>query len=467
MMFGLVGRLLGRRSAFLILCEHLLIVAAVFLAARVRLGELAWVLFTADDGLMKAVLVAAACQLCLYYADLYDLRSIIDRRDLFVRIVQALGGTSLLLAAVYYWVPSLIVGRGVFILAAIFVITLVVGWRLLFEWLGRRMGPQERLLLVGTSGAAVTLARELFARRQELGVDIVGFVDPDRDRIGSPVLNPGVIGTIEDIPSIVRARKIDRVVVSLADARGKLPMDKLLEMKLERGVTFDHLATVYEEYTGKIAVENLRPSWLIFSGGFKKTQLLRAGKRTLDIVAAAIGLIVLSPIMLVTALAIRLTSKGEILYHQRRVGQHGRLFTVHKFRSMRTDAEAGTGAVWARSNDDRVTKVGHFLRRTRLDETPQLWNVLVGEMSLIGPRPERPEFVSQLSDSIPFYGLRHGVRPGLTGWAQVRYTYGASVEDALEKLQYDLFYIKHLTLAFDLFIIFLTMKTVLLRRGAQ
>lgn len=466
-MLGLVGRLLGRRSALLIICEHLLIVAAVFLAARVRLGELAWVLFTNDDGLAKSVLIAAACQLCLYYADLYDLRSIIDRRDLFVRIVQALGGTSLLLAALYYWVPTLVVGRGVFILATLFVITLVVGWRLLFEWMGRRLAPQERLLLVGTSGAAVTLARELFARRQELGVDIVGFVDPDRERVGSPVLNPGVIGTIEDIPSIVRARKIDRVVVSLADARGKLPMDKLLEMKLERGVTFDHLATVYEEYTGKIAVENLRPSWLIFSGGFKKTHLLRAGKRMLDVVAAATGLILLSPVMLATAIAIKMTSPGPVLYHQRRVGQHGRLFTVHKFRSMRTDAEAGTGAVWARSNDDRVTKVGRFLRRTRLDETPQLLNVLVGEMSFVGPRPERPEFVSQLSDSIPFYGLRHGVRPGLTGWAQVRYTYGASIEDALEKLQYDLFYIKHLTLAFDLFIIFLTMKTVLLRRGAQ
>ena len=467
-MFGLIGRLLGRRSAFLIICEHLLIVAAVFLAARVRLGDdAAMRLFSNEDGLWRAVLVAVACQLCLYYADLYDLRSIIDRRDLFIRIVQALGGTSFLLAAAYFWLPSLIIGRGVFILAAIFVITVVVGWRLLFEWLGRRLAPQERLLLVGTSGAAVTLARELFARRQELGVDIVGFVDPDRERVGSPVLNPGVIGTIEDIPSIVRARKIDRVVVSLADARGKLPMDKLLEMKLERGVTFDHLATVYEEYTGKIAVENLRPSWLIFSGGFKKTRLLSAGKRTLDLVAAAFGLIVLSPIMLLTALAVRLSSPGPILYHQRRVGQHGRLFTVHKFRSMRSDAEADTGAVWARSNDDRVTRVGRFLRRTRLDETPQLLNVLTGEMSFVGPRPERPEFVSQLSDAIPFYGLRHGVRPGLTGWAQVRYTYGASVEDALEKLQYDLFYIKHLTLAFDLFIIFLTMKTVLLRRGAQ
>jgi sugar transferase (PEP-CTERM system associated) len=378
-----------------------------------------------------------------------------------------LGGTSLLLAALYYWLPVLIIGRGVFMLAAVLVITLVVGWRAVFEWCARRMAPSERLLLVGTSAAAVALARELFERRQELGVSIVGFVDPDPIKVGQPILNPGIIGTIEDIPSIVRARGVDRVVVSLADARGKLPMDKLLEMKLERGVTFDHLATVYEQYTGKIAVENLRPSWLIFSDGFRKTRLLLAGKRLLDLVAGGAGLMLISPVLLIIGALIKITSSGPALYHQRRVGQHGRIITIHKFRSMQPDAERGTGAVWATQNDQRVTRFGRFLRRTRLDELPQLWNVLTGEMSLVGPRPERPEFVGQLSTTIPFYGLRHAVRPGITGWAQVRYTYGASVEDALEKLQYDLFYIKHMTMAFDLFILFSTMKTVILRRGAQ
>jgi sugar transferase (PEP-CTERM system associated) len=333
--------------------------------------------------------------------------------------------------------------------------------------MARRMAPRERLLLVGTSAAAVSLARELFERRQELGVSIVGFVDPDPSKVGQPVLNPGVIGTVEDIPSIVRARGVDRVVVSLADARGKLPMDKLLEMKLDRGVTFDHLATVYEEYTGKIAVENLRPSWLIFSEGFKKTKVLRAGKRFVDVTAALAGLLFLVPVMSVVAALVRLTSRGSVFYHQERVGQYGRLFTVHKFRSMRQDAEAQSGAVWATSNDVRVTPIGRFLRRSRLDEIPQLWNVLRGDMSLVGPRPERPEFVAKLTEQIPFYGLRHVVRPGLTGWAQVRYTYGATVEDALEKLQYDLFYIKNLTLAFDGFIAFSTIKTVLLRRGGQ
>jgi sugar transferase (PEP-CTERM system associated) len=342
----------------------------------------------------------------------------------------------------------------------------VAGWRLAFEWLSRRVGPRERLLLVGTNPAAVALATELFELRQDLGVEIIGFVDADPSKVGTPILNPGVIGTIEDIPSIVRARSVDRVVVSLTDARGKLPMEKLLEMKLD-GVTFDHLPSVYEEYTGKIAVENLRPSWLIFSAGFKKSQTLALSKRSLDIVISALGLLIGLPLMAVIALAVKLTSSGPVFYHQRRVGLRGHIFTVHKFRTMRADAEAKTGPVWAsKTGDARVTAVGYWLRRTRLDELPQLWNVLIGEMSFVGPRPERPEFVSDLTRLIPYYGQRHIVRPGLTGWAQVCYTYGASTEDALQKLQYDLFYIKNLSIGLDLYIIFETIKTVVLRKGA-
>jgi sugar transferase (PEP-CTERM system associated) len=461
----MIHRVTGR-IVVLAAFETILIVLAVAVAAYVRLGGSAWNVFN-DNGVAKTLLLAGVAQACLYYADLYDLRLVTDRRELFIRLLQALGSASFILAAVYFWFPAMIIGRGVFMIAAVLVVTLLGGWRLMFGWAGQRMAPRERLLLVGTGAAAVALARELFERRQELRVSIVGFVDPDPARLGQPVLNPGVIGTVEDIPSIVRAHGVDRVVVSLADARGKLPMDKLLSMKLERGVAFDHLASVYEEYTGKIAVENLRPSWLIFSEGFRKTWLLETAKRAIDVVFAAIGLLLLAPVMPIVALLVKLTSPGPILYHQTRVGRSGRPFMVHKFRSMRADAEAATGAVWATSGDARVTRVGRFLRRTRLDEVPQLWNVLVGEMSLVGPRPERPEFVSELQRTIPFYGFRHGVRPGLTGWAQVRYTYGATVEDALEKLQYDLFYIKHITIAFDLFILFSTMKTVILRRGAQ
>ena len=453
------------RSLTLVLFETALIVAAVALAAYVRLGDVAWDIALHENGILKTFVIVGVAQTCLYYADLYDLRLLVDRQEIFVRIVQALATASFMLAALYFWFPALVIGRGVFIVAAAFVLLLVVGWRVAFEWLSGRVS-RERLLLIGTSPAALTLARELFERRHELGVDIVGFIDPDPKLVGAPMINPGVIGTIEDVPSIVRARHVDRVVVSLADARGKLPMDKLLEMKLD-GVTFDHLASVYEEYTGKIAVENLRPSWLVFSSGFRKSRLLSAGKRLLDLATAVTGIALAAPLMAVVALAIRLTSRGPVLYHQARVGLHGRIFTVHKFRSMREDAEVATGPIWAQKDGDpRVTPIGRILRRSRIDELPQLWNVLKGDMSFVGPRPERPEFVQELTREIPFYGQRHVVRPGVTGWAQVRYTYGASTEDAQEKLQYDLFYIKHMSIALDLFIILSTVKTVVLREGA-
>ena len=461
-----ITRVLTGRSVGLVAFETILIVAVVVSAAFVRFGANAPEFIAEGDGITRFLLVAAVLQACLYYADLYNIRTIADRRELFVRFIQAIAAGSFLLAGIYYILPQLIIGRGVIVMASLALVVLVPGWRVLFEWVSRNMRPRERLLLVGTSAATVDLSRELFERRHELGVEIVGFVDPDPAQVGTPVINPGVIGTIEDIPSIVRAKGVDRVVVSLADSRGKLPVDKLLEMKLD-GVAFDHLASIYEQYTGKIAVENLRPSWLIFSPGFKKSRLLSLSKRFVDIVVAIAGLVLTLPLMALVALAIRVTSKGPVLYHQRRVGLQGRIFTVHKFRSMREDAEAGTGAVWAsKDGDTRVTPLGSLLRRTRLDELPQLWNVLKGDMSFVGPRPERPEFVTDLTKQIPFYRQRHVVRPGLTGWAQVRYTYGASVEDALQKLQYDLFYIKHMSISLDLFIIFSTIKTVILRKGA-
>jgi sugar transferase (PEP-CTERM system associated) len=454
------------RASTLVLFEGLLILLAVWAAAYARLGSWTQQILLHEHGFWKALLIVGVTQACLYYADLYNLRLVADRRELFIRVFQALGVASFALAGIYYWFPALIVGRGVFLVASAFIVILVAGWRFAFEWLSGRVRPRERLLLVGASPAAVALASELFERRQDLGVEIVGFVETDPAKVGMPVLNPGVIGTIEDIPSIVRARSVDRVVVSLSDARGKLPMEKLLEMKLD-GVTFDHLPSVYEEYTGKIAVENLRPSWLIFSEGFRKSRSLGIAKRTLDILVALCGLVVGLPLMGLIALAVRLTSPGPVLYHQRRVGLRGHIFEVHKFRTMRVDAEAETGPVWAsKDGDSRVTVIGPVLRRTRLDELPQLWNVLVGEMSFVGPRPERPEFVTDLTRVIPYYGQRHIVRPGLTGWAQVRYTYGASTEDALQKLQYDLYYIKNLAISLDLYIMFETIKTVVLRKGA-
>jgi len=365
--------------------------------------------------------------------------------------------------------PLLVVEQGVFLMTAAMAIVLVMAWRSAFDVITSRLMPRERLLLVGTSPAAIVLARELFERRQELGVDIVGFVDPDPTRVGAPVINPGVVGTIDDIPGLTARMRVDRVVVSLSDQRGKLPMDQLLDVRLRSGVLFDHLASVYEEYTGKIALENLRPSWLVFSTGFRKSRLITAIKRVFDVTAAVCGLILSLPLMIITAIVVKLESpRDPVLYHQERVGLNGATFTIHKFRTMKSDAEAATGPVWsAGDHDPRITRVGHFMRKTRLDEIPQLFNVLIGQMSLIGPRPERPSFVEKLTQQIPFYGQRHVVKPGVTGWAQVRYSYGASVEDAIEKMQYDLYYVKHMSLMFDVMIALETIKTVVLRRGAK
>lgn len=466
-MYGVIAAsTVNARRVVLVLVEHLLIVLSVVLAALLRFGIPGPASEVILEWVGRGIVTAAVLQLCLHYSDLYDLRTLITERDLLTSIVRALGAASVLLALLYYWVPQLIIGRGVFALATLFIVSLVTAWRVVFEWFSLRGEPAERLLIIGTTGAAVTLGRELYERRGELGVELVGFVDSDPAKVGKPVVNPGVIGTVHDIPAIVKDRKVDRVVVSLADARGKLNMDELLGMKMNQGVRFDHMASVYEEYTGKIAVENLRPSWLIFSDGFRKTATLLRLKRLSDVVFSLIGLILSAPLMALTALAVRLGSPGPVLYSQQRVGKDNVVFTIHKFRSMRQDAEKMTGAVWSVENDPRVTRVGRLLRRTRLDELPQLWNVLAGDMSFVGPRPERPEFVSKLSEQIPYYGQRHVVRPGLTGWAQVRHRYGSTLEDSFEKLQYDLFYIKHMSFPLDFYIVLETVKTVLVRRGS-
>jgi sugar transferase (PEP-CTERM system associated) len=445
------------RSTTLIGFESLLIACAILIGVYLRLAGTA----PAAGLVPRVVLMIVVCQLCLYYRNLYEFRVLANRSELLIRVLQALGAASVILAILYLLVPSLIIARGVFVTSGLFVAAGVTSWRLSFEWISKRVAPRERLLLVGVSSASMALAREL-GERTERAIEVVGFVCPEADRAGAPDAN--VIGTIEDIPAIVRARGVDRVVVSLADARGKLPMDKLLEMKLD-GVTFDHLASVYEQYTGRIAVENLRPSWLIFSEGFRKSRRLRATKRALDVIGSGLALLVLLPIMCVIAVLVKVTSPGPIIYGQRRVGLRGHVFEVRKFRSMREDAEVHTGAVWAGENDSRVTPIGRLLRRMHLDELPQFWNILIGDMSLVGPRPERPEFVKDLTHAIPFYGQRHIVRPGLTGWAQVCYAYGASVDDSMQKLQYDLFYIKHLSLGLDAYTLLRTVKRVIQGRG--
>jgi sugar transferase (PEP-CTERM system associated) len=275
-----------------------------------------------------------------------------------------------------------------------------------------------------------------------------------------------LVGRPEDIPSLVQQYEVDRIVVGLTDRRGQLPIAELLQAKLS-GVYVEDATSMYERLTGKILIDDLKPSWMIFSDGFVVSRWTRMLKRGLDVALSSVGLLLSTPLMLLTAIAVYLDSPGPILYSQERVGERGRIFTVYKFRSMRADAEEDGTPQWARDGDDRVTRVGRFIRTARLDEMPQLWNVLRGDMSFVGPRPERPYFVEQLAREIPFYQQRHAVKPGVTGWAQVKYQYGSTIEDAMEKLRYDLYYIKHLSVALDLSIVFDTVKVILFGRGAK
>lgn len=454
------------RSVVLLTGETCLLLGAVVAGAFTQLGSLTLPALSDGGGILRVMLVVGVCQTCLHYADLYELPRIRNLRAFLVRLLLAVGATTVIVALVYSSFPFGLVGPGAFLIAGILVLSLVPSWRLTFAWLTSRVAPRERWLMVGTSPAAVELARELDDRRQELGVEIVGFASSHVDRVGQKVLGL-VVEAVEAVPAMIRDTGANRIVVSRADARGKLPMDQLIDIRLGANVTFDDLASAYEEYTGKIALEALCPSWFVFSPGFRKTRPLLMAKRALDVGLALAGLVVTAPFLGVAAAFVTLTSPGGALYRQERVGLNGRVFTIYKLRTMRADAEATTGPTWSTVNDPRVTSFGRFLRKSRLDELPQLWNVFRGDMSFVGPRPERPQFVTQLTAAIPFFSQRHVLKPGVTGWAQVNQSYAATVEDAVEKLQYDLYYIKNLSLWLDLLILFETVKTVVRQRGAR
>ena len=450
------NRHVSMRSLTVFGFETLLVSGSVVAAAHLH-GSLD----NAIGTLWKVMLVTALCELCFYYNDLYDLNSVHAKRELFVSVLQGTGAAAIALAAVSMLLPSMRLGSGTFLITLGVLVVAMPLWRVAFD--GLTSGPrlEERVLIVGTGPLAMTVAHEIRAQH-DFSCRLVGFVE---DAPGAASPSAALLGTSADLLRVVETHDIGRIVVALADRRGQLPIDELLRAKLA-GVRVEDAATTYERMTGKILVDDLRPSWLIFSDGFQASRVTRFVKRLFDLTGALIGIVVAAPLMLLTAIAVRLESTGPVLYRQERVGEHGRLFTLYKFRSMRIDAEQGT-PIWATSHDTRVTRVGRFIRLTRLDELPQFWNILRGEMSFVGPRPERLFFVKQLAEAIPFYMARHAVRPGVTGWAQVRYRYGASVEDALEKLRYDLYYIKHRSLVFDLTILVDTIKVMVCRKGAQ
>ncbi|MGH9941239.1 MAG: TIGR03013 family XrtA/PEP-CTERM system glycosyltransferase [Pyrinomonadaceae bacterium] len=454
------------RTLLLLAGEALLLFGAVVAAANLRLGtnEAYRELFQ-DYGLYKATLAALFCLSAFYLYDLYDFVVMHDRRELVLRLVQALGLAWVALALVFYVVPDLMLGRGISLISLPLALGLMVGWRVSIHWLLGHPSVGERVLIVGAGDSAVEVAREVL-NRPDAGYRIVGFVDSTPEMVGQSIINPRVIGLTEQMPEIVRREGVDRIVVALRERRGTFPTQELLDLSLGGDVAIEECASFYERVTGRVHLGMMRPSWLIFSPRRRQARLSGIARALMHRGVALIGAIISLPIALITAALIKLESPGPALYRQERVGKSGRPFTIMKFRSMRDDAERN-GPVWAQSGDARVTRVGRVIRKTRVDEIPQFWNILKGDMNFVGPRPERPHFVKQLAEEIPFYEQRHLIAPGLTGWAQIKYPYGSSIEDARQKLQYDLYYVKNQSLLLDAVIMFETVKTILFGRGAR
>ena len=445
------------RTLVLLIGEALIIWTSFLLGAVYALREDSYLVLNYEGGYLKILGVTVLVLLCSHWLDLYDTARLNTKGELYFRLLMVPGVLAFILAGIAYVRPNYLLGSGSSAVGLIILTVALFGWRLGFTWLVQLPILVERVYVLGTGERAQRVVQGL-RQNPELGVEIASWTG----KMEGAVTREAVAAHLMEV---VQKQKVHRVIVATPDRRGTIPMRELLELRMQ-GVKIEEATSWLEKIYGKIEVENLYPSWLVFGEGFRRSTAFRLVRRAVSFVISLIGLILALPLFPLIMLAICLDSKGPVFYTQTRVGKAGRIFKVVKFRTMRQDAEAASGPKWAGNNDPRVTRVGKFLRSSRLDEIPQLWCVLKGDMAFVGPRPERPEFIEWLSKEIPFYGVRHMVRPGLTGWAQVKYKYGSTVEDSREKLQYDLFYIKNASIGLDLLIMFLTVKTVLLRRGA-
>jgi len=454
------------RMVLLLLTEAMLLFGGLIVAVYVRLGAIdAEDALIERNGFYKAALATVFCLASFYLLDLYDFVVMHDRRELVLRLLQALGLAWIALALIFYVMPQAMIGRGVSLISLPLFLLMMVGWRLAIHWVLGHPEIGERILIVGSGPFAVEIARETLGR-PDAGFRVVGFVDSDPALVGKSLINPKVIGLTSELGSLVRREHIDRIVVAIGDRRGQFPTQELLRLSLSGDVSIEESASFYERLTGRVLLDLIRPSWLIFSSRGRRARLNELASATMHRAVALLGAILSLPIAIVTAILIKIESRGPVLYKQERVGKNGRVFTLMKFRSMRVDAEKD-GPVWAKTADERMTRVGGIIRKIRVDEIPQFWNILRGDMNFVGPRPERPHFIAQLAQEIPFYEQRHLIAPGLTGWAQIKYPYGASIEDAKQKLAYDLYYIKNQSITLDATIMFETIKTILLGRGGR
>ena len=447
------------RTLILLVGEAMIVWFSFVAGMVLQNREDSWLLLNVEGGYVKILAVTGMVLLFSHGFDLYDSSSLGAKWDQIFRLLLVLGFLSLALSAVGFLYPTILPGNGSALAGLIILTFTLLGWRGAYFWMVKQPFLRERVYVLGTGERALRLLTGL-RERPTLGIEVVGWTgdvegELTRDAVALHLL------------AVAKEKKgVHRVIVAMPNRRGTLPVEELLDLRLG-GVKVEEATSWLEKITGRIEVDQLYPSWLIFADGFRFSSTFRLLRRAVNFAVAFVGLILSLPLLPFIVLAVRLDSPGPVLYRQQRVGRGGVIFYCYKFRTMRVDAEADTGATWATDDDPRITRVGKFLRSARLDEIPQLWCVLKGDMHFVGPRPERPEFVEWLSKEIPYYGVRHVVRPGITGWAQVQYKYGNTLADAREKLQYDLFYIKNASLGLDLLIIFQTVKIVLLGRGAR
>jgi sugar transferase (PEP-CTERM system associated) len=446
----------------LLLGDFINAIIALAAAEVIRFGASENLARLFSERLPTLVVVISVILFSSYFSELYDRERFLSRIELLLRIAVVLILSFFILTVIFYLVPSLMLGRGL-LLAGLLVFGLlqylhhrVIQLSRLFPLLAKRV------MILGVGPLAESMAQLIHSGTSNY--TFAGFINPLNELA---LAGEGqVVGTLDQFSEAIKRAKAQKLVVSLTERRGIMPVKDILSCKLG-GLEVVDAVSFYEQMTGKLLIENIQPSWFIYSNGFRVTSLMRIQKRIFDIVFSAIGLLCAAPIFPLVAMVVKFDSPGPVFFRQVRIGAGEKEFQVLKFRTMRQDAEKDTGAVWAQQNDPRITRCGQFLRKSRLDEIPQLINVLCGDMSFVGPRPERPEFVQKLTEIIPYYSKRHFVKPGVTGWAQVKYPYGASVEDSLEKLRYDLYYIKNYSLLLDFQILLETIKVVLFSRGSR
>ena len=447
------------RTLILVAGEALIVWNSFLLATMLRYREDSYLVLNFEYGYYKILAVTLIVLLLSHWFDLYDPVRFGTSGELYFRLLMIPGLLSLALAAAGSLYPRLMLGHSSTLVGLVIVTASLLGWRGAYSWLAQQSYLRDRVYVLGAGERAQRLVAGL-RTRPELGVDVIGWTG----ELEGAITRQSMASHLE---ASAFSQAIDYVIVAMQERRNAMPMSDLLQLRLQTRIRIEEATSWLERISGKIELENLYPSWIIFANGFRLTDASRVARQVLNFAAGLITLLLAAPLIPLIVLIIKLDSSGPVLYRQQRVGRKGKVFLCYKFRTMRPNAEADTGPTWADDDDPRITRVGKFLRTTRLDEIPQLWCVLKGDMAFVGPRPERPEFVESLNRVIPYYGLRHMVRPGITGWAQIRYKYGNTVEDAQEKLQYDLFYIKNASIGLDLWIMFQTIKILLLRRGGQ